>query len=440
MNYADLENEISKYKSFTVQEEQTLNKFSQFFRTISKQGVIFAEKVKTSLEELNQEITKETRNTSHNMSFSRFYIDFRSFLDNIKQIYSSIEKNISDKITEFISENKSNFEENNTKLHEMLIKLAENKAKIEKYKYSYFDASKVLYEQEKKIKEKNKSKESVNKYENISEGQKQIYKEELNKFNEILDEEEEQYKIIISNYSNCYQEKINFLVKNMVLFKNCIKSYLEKYKEMLTNVERSIPVINAKNDVEYFRQDMNYTNENKRRFIKEDFLDYELLKKSIEQNEEDEEEENIGNNIYFENNSISMKNIIAKYNITYEKSLKIINLGKGIDEDEEEEYNEENKKLDSYIKELLTSENELSKDNYVFLLRHINDTEITNFTDILMTYYKGNKFVKVKNLENLKLFSNILNIIINCSYNNKEIFYICFIAIFISEKTIFFFI
>ena len=87
---------------------------------------------------------------------------------------------------------------------------------------------------------------------------------------------------------------------------------------------------------------------------------------------------------------------------------------------------------------MLTSEKELSKDKYVFLLRHINDTEITNFTDILMTYYKGNKFIKVKNLENLKLFSNILNIIINCSYNNKEIFYICFIAIFISEKTIFF--
>ena len=72
MNYANLENEITKYKSLSVQEEQTLNKFSQFFRTISKQGVIFAEKVKSSLEEFNQEITKETRNTSHNISFSRF--------------------------------------------------------------------------------------------------------------------------------------------------------------------------------------------------------------------------------------------------------------------------------------------------------------------------------------------------------------------------------
>ena len=55
-----------------------------------------------------------------------------------------------------------------------------------------------------------------------------------------------------------------------------------------------------------------------------------------------------------------------------------------------------------------------------------------------MTHYKGNKFVKVQNLENLKFYSNILNLIINYSFNNKKIFYICFIAMFISEKTIFF--
>ena len=33
----------------------------------------------------------------------------------------------------------------------------------------------------------NKNKDMINKYENNSEGQKQIYKEELNKFNNILD-------------------------------------------------------------------------------------------------------------------------------------------------------------------------------------------------------------------------------------------------------------
>ena len=437
MNYENLEKEILNYKSLSVQEEQTLNKFSLFFKTISKQGIIFTDKVKTSLEELNQELFKENRTSTHNISLSKFFLDFKSFLDNIKQIFSALELNIANKITEFISENKSSSEDNSNKLYNILVKLSENKAKIEKYKYSYFDASKVLIEQEKKMKEKNKNKEVIDKYGNISEGQKQIYKEELNKFNNILDEEEENYLSIINNYSTGYKNKINCLVNNMIVFKNYGKMFLDKFKEMLINVERSIPIINVKSDVEYFKQDNNYLNENKRRFLKEDFLDYELLKKSIEKNEDQEEEGET--KLYFENNLVSMKNIVAKYNITYDKSLKIINLGK-INEEIEMENTEENKKIDSYIAELLVSEKELQREKYVFLLSHISgkDENIIKFTNILMNHYQTNKFVKIKNLENLKLFSNILNLILNCSFNNKNIFYICFIVIFISEKTIFF--
>ena len=49
-----------------------------------------------------------------------------------------------------ISENKSKAQDNSNKLYNILVKLSENKAKFEKYKYSYFDASKVFIEQEKK--------------------------------------------------------------------------------------------------------------------------------------------------------------------------------------------------------------------------------------------------------------------------------------------------
>ena len=158
MNYANLEKEISIYKSISNQDEQTFNKLSQFFKIISKQGIIFTEKVKSSLEEFIQEINKETRNTTYTISLSRFCLDIKQFLDGSKLVFSSIEKNIVEKINEFISENKLNSEDNNNKLYNILVKLAENKAKIEKYKYSYFDACKVMIEQEKKMKEKNKNK------------------------------------------------------------------------------------------------------------------------------------------------------------------------------------------------------------------------------------------------------------------------------------------
>ena len=47
--------------------------------------------------------------------------------------------------------------------------------------------------------------------------------------------------------------------------KNAVFSLVNKFKEMLINVERSIPIINVKSDVEYFKQDNNYLKENKRR-------------------------------------------------------------------------------------------------------------------------------------------------------------------------------
>ena len=438
MNYENMEKEISEYKSLSQQEEQTLTKLSQLFKTISKHGVQFISKIKSSLEELNQELSKENRTSTHNISLTKLFLDFKSFLENIKQLFSLIDINIVEKIDEFIQENKSNSEENSNKLYSILVKLSESKAKMEKYKYSYFEASKTMIEKEKKNIEKKKSGNGVDRYGNISEGQKQIYREELNKFNNMLDEEEEEYQKIINKYSEGYKNKINCLITSIITFKSYGKIFEDKLKEMLTNIERSIPIINVKIDIKYYKIDMNYMNENKRRFLKEEFLDYEILKKGIEAKEKEEEEEG-ETRLYVEHNLSSMKNIVAKYNISYEKSLRIINLGK-IEEEIEIEDTEENKKINKYITELLTKEKELDREKYVFLLSYLSgkDENIIKFIDILMSHYTGNQFIKMKNLENIKLFSNILNIIINCSFNNKNIFHICFIAMFISEKTIFF--
>ena len=102
MNYANLEKEISTYKSISNQDEQTFNKLSHFFKTISKQGIIFTEKVKLSLEEFIQEFNKESLNTTYTISLSRFCLDIKQFLDGSKFLFSSIEKNIIEKITDFI--------------------------------------------------------------------------------------------------------------------------------------------------------------------------------------------------------------------------------------------------------------------------------------------------------------------------------------------------
>ena len=58
--------------------------------------------------------------------------------------------------------------------------------------------------------------------------------------------------------------------------------------------------------------------------------------------------------------------------------------------------------------------------------------------DLLINHYKAKTFVKIKNLQNLRLLSNIISLIISCSYNNKQIFDVCFLVMFVAEKTIYF--
>ena len=431
MDYANLEKEIITYKEYAKQTEQTLSKLSLFFKTFSDNGIMFLEKSKKALEDFYQELFKENHTTTYNISFCNFYQDFKSYLDKYKDILSEIDKNISNKISNYIEEHQAINDETTNKLNIISTQLCDSKLKLEKFKHNYFDACKNLMEQEKKIKGKRNYKENLSKYEKISENQKQIYKEELNKFNKILDENEEQYQVLISNYHKEYENKLKFLVDIMNKFHECGQSYSDIHEDIVIKIERFAQFVNIKRDLEYFLQDINFINENKRRFLNEQFLDYEIFKKNINDKE-------TKNNINGEN-YINLGNKNSAYNINYEKSVKILELGK-YEEEEIKVEGEENKKIDECLVELLESKNELSKEKYVYLLQYVdNDNKnISNFMNLLINHYKAKTFVKIKNLENLILLSNIISLIVSCSFNNKEIFDVCFLVMFVAEKTIYF--
>ena len=435
MNYANLEKEIGTYKDMSKQTELTLTKLSLFFKNLSRNGIMFLDKTKKSLEEFYQELNKENHTTTHNISFTNFCQDFKNYFEKIKDIFVNIDKNISDKISEYILEHRSVSEETINKLYSILLKLNDNKIKLEKNKHNYFDACKIAMEQEKKIKLKNKSKDAISKYENTSENQKQIYKEELSKFNKDLDENEEQYQFTINAYHKEYKNKLKFLLNVMNQFREYGKNYGDIHNDILVKIERFVQFVNIKRDVEYFGQDMSYMNGNKRRFLIEQFLDYEIFKKNLEKSQN---EKGFINNLNGDN-SINLNGSNIEYNIRYETSLKILNLGTNNGK-VTEIIGEENKKIDNYIVELLEGENKLSSDKFIYLLNYVdnNNENIVNFMDILINHYKKKKFIKIQNLDNLNQLSKILSLITSCSYNNKEIFEVCYLVMFVSEKTIYF--
>ena len=434
MNYANLEKEITLHRDLGKQVQLTLSKFLLFFKTFSRSGIIFIDKSKKSLDEFFQELFKENHTTTNNISLSNFYQDFKQYLDKLKELFSKIDKEMSDKLSDHINKYQATNEDTINVLYSILIKLNDNKTKLEKVKHNYFDACKITMDQEKKIKGKNRYKEILSKYENISENQKQIYKEELNKFNKVLEENEEQYIEAINKYQNKHKEKLKFLVGVLNKFQGYCNELTEFNKDFLTKLERSIQFVNIKRDMEYFVQDTNYINENKKRFLKEQFLDYEIFKKKTEKSQNNKD-----NRGFDGDSSINLNNSELKYNISYEQSLKILNLGKYTEEEIKIE-DEESKTINNNIEELLNSENKLSEDKYVNLMKFVdnNNKNIRIFANLLVNHYKGNKFVKIQNIDNLKLLSDIICLILVCAHNNKEIFDICFILIFVAEKTIYF--
>ena len=434
MNYANLDKEIIAYKNFSKQVEQTLLKLSLFFKTFSDNGIIFLDNTEKSLEEFYQELNKENRTTTHNISFGNFYKDFKSYIEKVKDIFIQINKNISDRITEYIIRYQNICEESNNKLNTMLSILSENKIKLEKDKYNYFDSCKTEIEYEKKSKGKNKQKD-ISKYEANSENHKKIYKNELKKFNELLENNEKRYQIIINNYENEYSYKLKFLSEIINKFNEYGKNFNDIHHDLLTKLEKNMEFISIKRDLEYFKKDINYINDDKKRFITEKFLDYEIFKKHKEKTQN----ENFNKINFNEDNSITLNGKNIMYNISNENSIKVLDLCKNSQENFEVE-GKENIQIDEYIIEILENSEDFSREKYLYLLQYVeNDNKkINNFMELLLNHYNENKFKIIKNFDNLKLLSNILSLIVSCSYYNKEIFEVCYMVMFIAEKTIYF--
>ena len=434
MYYANLDKEIIAYKDFSKQVEQTLSKLSLFFKSFSDNGIIFLDNSQKSLEEFYQELNNENRTTTHNIALANFYKDFKSYFEKVKIIFVKINKNISDKINEYIIKYQNMSEESNNKLNSMLSILSENKIKLEKDKYNYFDSFKTEVEYEKKLKGKNKHKD-ISKYETNLENQKKIYKNEFNKFNKLLENNEKQYQIIINNYENEYSNKIELLLEIIKKFNEYGKNFNDIHHDLLTKLEKNMEFISIKRDLEYFKKDLNYINDDKKRFLKEQFLDYEILKKHVEKTQN----ENFSKINCNEDNSITLNGKNIMYNISNENSIKVLDLCKNTQENFKVE-GKENIKIDEYIIEILENSEDFSREKYLYLLQYVeNDKKkINNFMELLLNHYNENKFKIIKNFGNLKLLSNILSLIVSCSYYNKEIFEVCYMVMFIAEKTIYF--
>lgn len=284
----NLEKEIKSYSELTKQYELTLSKFALFFKTFGTEGQKFIQKSNKLLEEYFAELRKEPSNTTNNITFLSFYNDIHRAFQKYGEIFNNINTKISDKLSEIYKKMISN---HNTAL-EKLIKLSniltENKLKLEKFKNNYFNACKVVIEQEnkiiklrdnKKLKEEDflKNNETLGKYVSNAESLESTYKSELNKYNKLIETGEEAYGQTIKIFKDEYKNKLSTIFNCFEELKNNINISNTINNELHFKTDKACKCLNIERDLNIFSEQNNYYNENKKRFFLERFLDYKLF-------------------------------------------------------------------------------------------------------------------------------------------------------------------
>ena len=448
MNYQNLEHEIKDYSSYFKYCDSVTAKLSLFFKDVAKSGSKFISKIKKSMEDIYTEINKEEYFSSTlNKNLNKFCDEFKDMMDKLLALFTKIETDIIDKITEFDKEYKTNNRNFINKLNDLNLYLFENKTKLEKIKNNYFDSCKSISDFEKKylsnkpnIKEEElaKLKEQFEKLKQTSETKKVYYRIEVTKLNDLLLSNENYYNGIINSIGKQEEEKNQFYVKMFLIFNNIIKEFNVEEKESINKNEKYIDEIYVKRDLKLFTIFFNRVNNNKdkSRFLYEEFLDFEnfntVQNKKISGELKSNNKEN--------ENANSIDNDIKDIDkIDFQLAKQIVELGKDpfIDIDTmDNEFIE----LDNIIFNLIQRDEKIDDEKFLRIINYVdaNIDGCKNFVYLLMGHYCLKNLVKFNNLENLYLLCTILNMIINYIWDNDDYTYLSFLILHIGEKTVYY--
>jgi hypothetical protein len=235
----------------------------------------------------------------------------------------------------------------------------------------------------------------------------------INNFNKTLSNLEKYYSKVVNTIYSEQEKKITFYYEVLNNFKLQINNISEANKDILNMVDKINKSKNVERDVGLFKDDYNFMDENKQRFVFESFLDYEVFRKNTEERR----------------NSKTNK----------EKDKKNLNFSLwGTNKKEKDETEE---KINDLIKKYLMQVKKKFYEDITFLMNYVekNKENKDTFIEILKyNYSNNNHFLKINNIHNFNVLANLIQLIFD-SYSNDidaslDKFYF---MIDISEKTLF---
>ena len=431
MNYSNLEREIKEYSDYNKQAIQLISKLSQFFKTVGQQGKKFIKTLESSYQEFHSELSKENTSSTIFITYNYFTLNIKKIFKIFEDSFTNFELKLGDYIEKYETTFKNSYGEVINQFSNLSNIINERKEKLEKSKNTYFDCCKNSLDVEKKIIQQKDNKMVVK--EDVSrlndqlgksiksvDINEQIYKSEIDKMNKLYIDCEDKYKEIIKKLRDIKIDKIRFFSDVLKIFYNISSDLIKKHTEIHKNLEKIPENVKVNRDIIIYDEKFYFYNDNKKRFLLEQFLDFKKFKKNLSEKENIKEKKN--------NDEKDIKDDIIN---------KVFNLGKNDDSFIE---NDDEAKADSlFLKYLLFNQNKISDKDYDDILRKINrnDKNIIRFMSVLITFYKSNQIVRMENSDNFKYLSNILDKILNKCLENKTLFEICYMIIYVAEKTVY---
>ena len=402
----DLETEIRIYNNLIKDQEISLTKLHQFFKTITANGFKFVDHSKKALEDYCNELKKENSSATHIICLTNFYNGVNKYFDKMKDMLQSIDNQCANKVLEFLNSYKNNMNKSINNISKIDLKLKEQKVSLEKAKNEYFNANKTATSQESKIiqlkESKNKKEEEykknndiLEKYNQTLDTMKSIYLVEINKYNKSAVNYEKDYSKEVEKIYNEHEKKIEFFYEILNNFKKDINEFGDSNKEVANLIEKLNKSTNITRDVNLFKDENNFCNENHQRFILEEFLNYDVFKNSIE----DKKSTNSKKDKKSNNSSGSS----------------IWGFGK---KDGEKKIKEQ--KINDLIIRLFNDLDKISDEETTFLMNFVDKGNYNQykFIDLLMDNYRPKEFIKINSLYNFNLLSSLIQLIIDRNSSN----------------------
>ena len=257
---------------------------------------------------------------------------------------------------------------------------------------------------------------------------KKNYYQEQTKLNKILESSEVNYKHITNLIEKENIEQMKY-IGNIINDSN--QSFLtltQDFIEHLKEIEKLKIILNAKKDWKDIKKAFSFSYvegiNKEKRFILEEFLDYDSIKNSENLNNNNIQQSNTNNTILNEENETK-----------YLRAKRIYNMGKlfFIDFDE---LDEKEKEINKIIINLLSDTKTITNDDFLKVIQFIenDDKNCITFMDILATHFCDSQFISIKNYDNFYNLINIIVVILNSAFDKKEIFDVCFLIIFVAEN------